>query len=350
MRQSKIIIADTIVPLLEQELAAFQSEAIFIISDENTERFCLPIILAIEKLRKSRLITIPADDEHKNIDTLTYIWDELSTHGATRHSLVINLGGGMVTDIGGFAAATFKRGCRFINIPTTLLSIVDAATGGKTGINFNGLKNEIGVFAPAQAVLVGTQFLATLDNKNLYSGFAEMIKHALISSKKEYATLLALSLEKQEWSKFCPILEANIAIKQRIVAEDPKETGIRKSLNFGHTIGHAIETLSHQTKQPVLHGYAIMWGMVCELYLSHIKMNFPSSTVTELLSYCKEYYGQPTFLCEHYETLYELMLHDKKNDGNGINFTLLSEIGQVHINQTATKNEIFEALDFLREN
>ena len=193
MRQSKIIIADTIVPLLEQELATFQSEAIFIISDENTERFCLPIILTIEKLRKSRLITISAGDEHKNIDTLTYIWNELSTHGATRHSLVINLGGGMVTDIGGFAAATFKRGCRFINIPTTLLSIVDAATGGKTGINFNGLKNEIGVFAPAQAVLVGTQFLATLDNKNLYSGFAEMIKHALISSKKEYATLLALS-------------------------------------------------------------------------------------------------------------------------------------------------------------
>ncbi len=260
MRQSKIIIADTIVPLLEQELATFQSEAIFIISDENTERFCLPIILTIEKLRKSRLITISAGDEHKNIDTLTYIWNELSTHGATRHSLVINLGRRHGNRHWRICGCYFKRGCRFINIPTTLLSIVDAATGRKTGINFNGLKNEIGVFAPAQAVLVGTQFLATLDNKNLYSGFAEMIKHALISSKKEYATLLALSLEKQEWSKFCPILEANIAIKQRIVAEDPKETGIRKSLNFGHTIGHAIETLSHQTKQPVLHGYAIMWA------------------------------------------------------------------------------------------
>src|SRR5574344_2964982 len=216
MCQSQIIITNNILPALENALSAFSSESIFIVTDNNAQHFCLPTVLSIAKLRQSHVITIAAGDENKNIGTLTHIWEELCTYGATRHSLVINLGGGMVTDIGGFAASTFKRGCAFINIPTTLLGAVDAATGGKTGINFNGLKNEIGVFAPVQAVLFGTQFLATLDNKNLYSGFAEMIKHALISSKKEYATLLALSLEKQEWSKFCPILEANIAIKQRI--------------------------------------------------------------------------------------------------------------------------------------
>src|SRR5574344_1921399 len=350
MCQSQIIITNNILPALENALSAFSSESIFIVTDNNAQHFCLPTVLSIAKLRQSHVITIAAGDENKNIGTLTHIWEELCTYGDTRHSLVINLGGGMVTDIGGFAASTFKRGCAFINIPTTLLCAVDAATGGKTGINFNGLKNEIGVFSPAKAVLIGTQFFDTLDSKNLYSGFAEMIKHTLISSKAEYDRLFNYPLEEKNWSSFSRILEGNIAIKQRIVAEDPQESGIRKALNFGHTIGHAIETLSHRIELPVLHGYAVMWGIICELYLSHIKIGFPSAIITQLLSYTKEHYGQPTFLCEHYDTLLALMQHDKKNENKEINFTLLADFGDVRINQHATKEEIFEAMDFLREN
>lgn len=351
MSESKIIISNSIFSALEAELAEFSSEAIFVITDTNTKQFCLPMVQkSVEKLRKSHVITIAAGDENKTIDTLIFIWNELCTHGATRHSMVVNLGGGMVTDIGGLAASTFKRGCNFVNVPTTLLGAVDAATGGKTGINFNGLKNEIGVFSPAKAVLIGTQFFDTLDTKNLFSGFAEMIKHTLISSKNEFGELLAYSPEERNWQQFSQILTKNIAIKQRIVAQDPHEKNIRKALNFGHTVGHAIETLSHQIGQPVLHGYAVMWGIVCELFLSHAKVGFHSATISQLASYTKEHYGMPTFLCEHYDQLFELMQHDKKNENSEINFTLLSDFGDVRINQHATREEIFEALDFLREN
>ena len=254
----------------------------------------------------------------------------------------------MVTDLGGFAASTFKRGINYINIPTTLLAMVDASVGGKTGINFNGLKNEIGVFNNASTVILDTQFLKTLDAENICSGYAEMLKHGLISEDKMWAELLNYDLENPDLQKLSRMVADSVAVKERIVTEDPTEKGIRKALNLGHTVGHAFESLALQRK-PVLHGYAVAWGLICELYLSCIKTGFPTDKMRQTVSFIKEHYGKMTITCDDYPTLLELMTHDKKNVAGTINFTLLGGIGDIRINQNATKEEIYEALDFYRE-
>jgi 3-dehydroquinate synthase len=320
--------------------------AVFILCDENSKQLCYPALASFDFLKGSHLITIPAGDEHKNIETAVQVWKYLSENGATRKSLLINLGGGMVTDIGGFVASSFKRGVRYINLPTTLLGAVDAATGGKTGINFLGLKNEIGVFNPASDVLINIDFFRTLDAPNLRSGYAEMVKHALIDTRNEWQEVLAFDLDTPDYEKLGVLTGRSVQIKERIVAQDPTEKNIRKALNLGHTIGHAFETFSHLTGRPALHGYAVMWGLLCELYLSHGKLNFPKDELLRLKYMTKEFYGMFAIDCADYETLYELMTHDKKNDSDEINFTLLSDVGAIHINQTATKAEIFDALDF----
>jgi 3-dehydroquinate synthase len=269
--------------------------------------------------------------------------------GATRHSLLINLGGGMVTDLGGFAASTFKRGIRFINIPTTLLAMVDASVGGKTGINFNGLKNEIGVFNSADAVILDSSFLQTLDSQNIRSGYAEMLKHGLISDNHHWSELINYDLSKPDLSSLGNLIKTSVKIKEDIVNSDPFESGIRKALNFGHTIGHALESLALKNERPVLHGYAVAWGITCELYLSCTKCNFPTDKMRQTARFINSYYGPCEITCEDYENLYGYMTHDKKNTAGKINFTLLGNIGDIRINQTASKNEIFEALDFLRD-
>jgi 3-dehydroquinate synthase len=296
------------------------------------------------------VICIPSGDENKNINSLTAIWQYLSSHGATRKSLVINLGGGMISDIGGFAASTFKRGIKYINIPTTLLGAVDAATGGKTGINFTGLKNEIGIFAPAAAVLIEIDFLRTLDRENIFSGFAEMIKHALICSSEEWAEILHFDLERIDFERLKILVKQSVRIKENIVAADPQEQNLRKALNLGHTFGHAFESFSYIAGKPALHGYAVAWGLVCELYLSHLKLDFPKHVLLQLKNLVNNYYGKFEFDCHDYEKLFELMTHDKKNESKEINFTLLKDIGVIEINQTATKEVIFECLDFFAGN
>lgn len=290
----------------------------------------------------------------------------------------------MVTDLGGFAASTFKRGINYINIPTTLLSMVDASVGGKTGINFRGLKNEIGVFSNASTVILDTTFLKTLDAENICSGYAEMLKHGLISNEQMWAELLSENLELRAEnydytqgetqgmqgshtsqfsvlsSQFKRMLADSVAVKQRIVTEDPLEQGIRKALNLGHTIGHAFESFALQGKNPppaggvrgghpILHGYAVAYGLISELYLSTIKTGFPSDKMHQTVSFIKEHYGKMAITCDDYPTLLELMTHDKKNVAGTINFTLLGGIGDIRINQTATKEDIYEALDFYRE-
>jgi 3-dehydroquinate synthase len=262
---------------------------------------------------------------------------------------LISLGGGMITDIGGFTASTFKRGMRYINVSTTLLGAVDAATGGKTGINFLGLKNEIGVFAPAETVLINIDFFKTLDAANLRSGYAEMVKHALIDTRAEWESVLKYDLDKLDLAELKELLARSIRIKERVVEQDPFEANIRKALNLGHTFGHAFESWSYKTERPALHGYAVMWGLLCELYLSFVKLNFPKDELLRLKYLTKEYYGTFEFSCQEYEALFELMTHDKKNDSKEINFTLLANVGDIHINQTATKEEIFECFDFFRE-
>jgi 3-dehydroquinate synthase len=267
----------------------------------------------------------------------------------------------MITDLGGFAASTFKRGINFINIPTTLLSMVDASVGGKTGINFGGLKNEIGVFNDSKYVILCTEFLKTLDHENIASGYAEMLKHGLIlrkdfpvseATKADYtamwAELINFDLMKPDLKQLQRMVAESVQVKERIVEEDPHEHGIRKALNLGHTAGHAFESWAMMHK-PVLHGYAVAWGIIPELYLAVKKVGFPTQIMRQTVQFIRENYGVLPITCDDYPTLLELMSHDKKNIAGVINFTLLGGIGDIRINQTATKDEIEEALDFFRE-
>lgn len=269
----------------------------------------------------------------------------------------------MVTDLGGFAAATFKRGINFINIPTTLLAMVDAAVGGKTGVNFGGLKNEVGAFADARFVIINTCFLDTLDAENICSGYAEMLKHALISDERMWAEHVNFDLSQPDLAELQRMVAESIAVKERIVTEDPHEHGIRKALNFGHTIGHALEEFALQQatpsgdavvstapkNRPLLHGYAVAFGLIGELYMSARKAGFPTERLHQTARFIRENYAQTEFTCNDYPTLLNLMRHDKKNMSGVINFTLLHNIGDIRINQTATDEEIREALDFIRE-
>lgn len=338
---------------LKTELDAFlqtlKFDKVFILTDENTYINCYPSLKDLSTLSQALVFTIGAGDIHKDIEQVGYLWKRLSDEGASRNSLLINLGGGMITDLGGFVGATFKRGLQTINIPTTLMASVDAAVGGKTGINFNGLKNEIGSFYPPLCVFICNDFLRTLDRDNLLSGYAEMIKHALISSREIYSSVFSFEPEIENISQLDKLVEQSVAVKERIVEEDPKEKGIRKALNLGHTIGHAYESLSFKKKRPLLHGHAVAAGLVGELYLSHKVCGFPMKELSQIVYYIKTYY--PVFVhdCDDYDVLYELMTHDKKNEGGVINFTLLSGIGQVQINQSVDKKLILSALDFYRE-
>lgn len=342
------IVTSQLLPLLSEAIKAWRGKDIFILTDTKTYEYCLPKLLQLDKLKESHIITIKNGDENKNIHAAIKIWDFLTTNGATRHSLMINLGGGMITDIGGFAASTFKRGISYINVSTTLLGAVDAATGGKTGINFLGYKNELGVFAPATYVFIDVAFFRTLDNQNLRSGFAEMIKHALINSVDDWNDVLNFDLENINYDRLSALLHNNIAIKERIVQADPAEKGIRKALNFGHTLGHAFESLSYKKESPMLHGYAIAWGMVCELYLSVMKLHFPKEIFLNFKYFITENYGKFECTCTDYDDLIELMKHDKKNKSSDeINFTLLSNIGEVVIDQTASRREIEECINML---
>lgn len=349
MEQQKVIISENLHETLSSAVGECAHDNLLVLVDETTKECCWPVVRDFECMQQAKVITIGATDTHKTLDTLSHVWSEMQRYGATRHSLMVNLGGGMVTDLGGFAASTFKRGIPYINIPTTLLSMVDASVGGKTGINFGGLKNEIGVFNNARCVILDTVFLRTLDTENILSGYAEMLKHGLISDEKMWAELISEGLERHVGSvAFANALEKSVAVKQRIVTEDPTEKGIRKALNLGHTAGHAFESLALERK-PVLHGYAVAYGLVVELYLCCVKTGFPQDKMRQTVNFIKENYGRMAITCEDYPHLLELMHHDKKNVGTAINFTLLGAIGDIRINQTATEDEIKEALDFYRE-
>ena len=401
MNPQKVVMSQNLEEVLTAAVADCEKDRLFILTDETTKALCLPVVEGFGCLKGAQIITIGATDTHKTLDSLSHVWEALGEGGATRHSLLINLGGGMVTDLGGFAASTFKRGINYINIPTTLLSMVDASVGGKTGINFRGLKNEIGVFNNAATVILDTQFLKTLDAENILSGYAEMLKHGLIDSESHWGELVSFGFERNSeerignseerivnseerivnseerignseerivnseerignseerignsenswWMELQRMVEKSVNVKQRIVTEDPTEQGIRKALNLGHTAGHAFESFALK-HQPILHGYAVAYGLVCELYLSCIKTGFPSDKMHQTVNFIHEHYGKMSITCDDYPQLMELMTHDKKNVAGMINFTLLGGIGDIRINQTATKDEIYEALDFYRE-
>ena len=345
----EVLISDYLEKDLAHAIAVCAPDKLFVLTDETTKAHCWPKIQQFDCMKGAVVISIPSTDTHKDIATLSRVWETLGTNGGTRRSCLINLGGGMVTDLGGFAAATFKRGINFINIPTTLLAMVDAAVGGKTGVNFNGLKNEIGVFCDARFVILNTLFLNTLDDRNTRSGYAEMLKHGLISNEEMWGELLNFDLEEPDWGRLQQMVAQSVKVKEEVVVKDPHEQGLRKALNLGHTVGHAFESMALHKGQPILHGYAVAFGLVCELYLSTFKTNFPTNKMRQTVQFIRNYYGTFALSCNDYDSLIELMQHDKKNTSTNINFTFLEDIGKRIINQTATKDEIKEALDFFRE-
>lgn len=324
-------------------------DKIFILCDENVYSLVIPQ-LQLDEIDIAHTIVIPAGDSAKDINRLTYIWQELCNRGASRSSVLINIGGGVVSDLGGFAAATFKRGIAFINIPTTLLGAVDAAIGGKTGINFADLKNEIGAFASAAAVIVSTRFLGTLPQVELLSGYAEMLKHALLESKELFNELLNLDITTCCDHRLLPLMQHSIEYKQSVVMSDPYErTGIRKKLNAGHTFAHAFESHALRQGRPIRHGYAVAWGLVCELIISHRLWGFPSSEVYNLAHFVEQNYGAYDITCDDYDELLSYMAHDKKNSNGKICFTLFRQIGDCIDNQVVDSQEIAIALDFYRD-
>ncbi len=337
-----LIFTNDVENAIERLTASSDHNLMVWIADVNTARL-LPT-------PPQHMITISDGDENKTLEAVALVWDEMERMGVTRHSLVINLGGGMVTDLGGFAAATFKRGVRFINVPTTLLGAVDAAVGGKTGVNYHGLKNEVGAFAPASDVIISTRFFGTLPEQEMKSGFAEVLKHAMLSDRDEFLRLLDHDFSGPiNHDDLLERLRHSVRVKADIVARDPEEQGERKALNLGHTVGHAFESLAMQRGTPVPHGYAVAWGLVTEAVLSHMRLGFPSDDVHLLGSFVRDNYHDFPFTCDDYDDLLELMRHDKKSHGGELTCSLLSAIGDYHIDQNVTPDDVTAALDILRD-
>ena len=344
-----IIVTRDLEAELGKILLNYPEDKVFLVTEENCDRYCVPLIVNTPGFERLKKVVIPSGEENKKLSSVEKIWLFLSQNGADRKSLVVNLGGGMLTDLGSFAASTIKRGMDFVNIPTTLLAQVDASVGGKTGFNFNGLKNEIGVINQPLSVIVDTRFLQTIDTPNLISGYAEMIKHGMIYSPDHLEEVRNFDLKDPNLEILRGIIARSVAIKDSFVFRDPNERNIRKALNFGHTIGHAFESLALESDHPILHGYAVAYGMVAELYLSHKVCNLPKEIIAELSQWLLEVYGKYTISQNDYAALYKLMTHDKKNEGTRVNFTLIPVVGEVAINQNCDKNLVFEALDYFRE-
>lgn len=320
---------------------------LFILVDENSLKYCYPqLVEQIPQFEEAELIEIDSGEEQKNIEVCIQIWGALTELQADRRSLFINIGGGVISDMGGFIASTYKRGIDFINIPTTLLSQVDASVGGKVGIDLYHLKNQIGVFNQPKAVFINPGFVSTLSKREILSGFAEVIKHALIADESYWQQVKATDFS--DLGSFEILIDRSVVIKNEIVKTDFLEQTVRKTLNFGHTIGHAIETfmLEEPNKKALLHGEAIAIGMIAESYLSHKICKLNKSEMNDIISFIVNLY-KPQAISEYvFHRLIELMKHDKKNSDGGINFSLLSEIGKCEINKIVQSDMIIESLKF----
>ncbi len=351
--KQKLIFTNLVGTAIDDLIEDLGNPQTVVIADTNTAARVLPILVNDSKaVAAAQVITMHSGDENKNIDQLTEVWKQLADMQATRKTVVINLGGGMVSDLGGFAAATFKRGLRCINVPTTVLAAVDASVGGKTGINFNGFKNQLGTFTEPVAAIISTIFFNTLSQQQILSGYAEMLKHGLLEDEATLSKLLAFNPVNPltNTAGLLPMLEASVGVKSRIVEEDPTEKGLRKALNLGHTAGHAIESMAMAAGSPVPHGYAVAWGLVIALVLSHLHLGFPSDTLHTLAAYVLENYGAYDITCDDYPALFKAMHQDKKNaDADSINFTLLKAVGQPCLDCTMTEEEIGAALDIYRD-
>ncbi len=318
--------------------------SVFILVDEHTMEFCYPkFIPNLEVSVPIEVIEIESGEEHKNIETCVGLWNVLTELNADRRSLLITLGGGVITDLGGFVASTFKRGIDFVNIPTTLLSMVDASVGGKTGVDLGVLKNQIGLFSNPEIVLVDDTFLTTVSPREIRSGMAEIIKYGLT-----YDIELFNQIKAHNQLNINNLIYKSIDIKNKVVIQDPKEKSLRKILNFGHTIGHAIESyfLESKDKENLTHGEAIAIGMICETYISSQQLNFPKETLSEIKKTIIDIYGKTSILEKDFSSIIELLKHDKKNVGGQINFVLLNNLEDCALNCKVSNELIVESLEY----
>ncbi len=335
---SDILFVESPEKALHEVIKQLNPDKVAFLVDENTARDCLSFF----NTGDHPVIEIKSGEINKNIDTCQHIWTSLTNAGFSRKSLLVNLGGGVIGDMGGFAASTYKRGIRFINLPTTLLAMVDANIGGKLGIDFMGLKNHIGLFNDPEKILIHVGFLKTLPYRELKSGFAEVIKHGLIMDKSYWKEILNTSFPEFDWQK---IIKRSVEIKSEVVREDPRENGLRKILNFGHTLGHAIETSHLNQLKSLLHGEAIAVGMILEAHLSLQLGMLDKSSVKEISGLIEKVYGLDVAIPPMDEIMV-LMGQDKKNVGNEINFSLLEKIGKCVIDQKVDEKMIAAAIDF----
>ncbi len=345
--KSNVTITHQIQEELIEFLAATAYSKICVITDQNTKLHCYPLIRDAVK-GKGILIQIPAGEEAKNMETCLKIWQYMTAAQLDRKALVINLGGGVIGDMGGFCASTYKRGIDFIQIPTTLLSQVDASVGGKLGIDFtenngNVFKNHIGVFCNPKAVLIDTGFLATLDRRELRSGFAEIIKHCLIADKDKWEIISSRSFDEQDWND---LAAHSVAIKSNVTETDPQEKGLRKILNFGHTLGHAVESFYLNSKKKLLHGEAIAIGMICETFISAKRGYISMEDLQRISSYIVSVYGKPEIPVKDIDKIIPLTLQDKKNENEEVLFSLLEEVGLANYNVSVGVEEMKESLEY----
>ncbi len=337
-----ILFSDSLSDDLHNLLEGVEYSQLGVITDSNTVRECYPLIKKALPQDHS-LYSFPAGEIHKNLETCSRIWGWMTEAGFDRKAIVINLGGGVTGDMGGFCASTYKRGIRFIHVPTTLLSQVDASVGGKLGVDFNGFKNHIGVFTDPLAVVISEKFLKTLPQPELRSGYAEVIKHGLIRDPEYFQSLQVDHWEQQDWGK---IIEHSVSIKKEVIEKDPKESGVRKILNFGHTIGHAFESFYLDSERHLLHGEAIAIGMICEAYLSKRKLNLTENEFSIITNSLEKIYGKIEVPKADVPKIIKLCSQDKKNEGSTLNFSLLKKIGACDYNVVVSKEEIEEAIDY----
>ena len=335
--------------LLKEKINSDKFSSIFVLVDENTDKLCLQIFKERSQIKNFDKILIKSGEQNKNIETCIYVWDQLNLKKADRKSLLINLGGGVLTDLGGFASSTYKRGISFVNIPTTLLGMVDAAHGGKTGIDFKLLKNQIGLFSEPLGVILDSIYLKTLSKKEFINGYAEVVKHSLLTDKSnlDFNSLINLNIHDD----IDLIIDNYSEIKNQVVASDKFESNRRKILNLGHTIGHAVETYSYLTNDidELRHGEAIMVGLITELFISHKTLGFPEIDLINISEHISKYFKKISFSEKDLDKIYDLMIHDKKNQEGKINFVLLKQIGKPLVDQQVNKELFMAAFDYYKQ-
>ena len=334
---------------LAKVVADLNPTKVFILTDTNTKINCLPHFLKNVNFNIApEVLTISAGEVHKTITSCVTLWNELSEKGADRNSLLINLGGGVVTDLGGFVASTFKRGIEFINIPTSLLAMVDASVGGKNGVDMGIVKNQIGIIRNPKCVIIDSEFLKTLPQDQVISGYAEILKHGLINSETYWN--LAAQFDSTNDAETNELIWGSVLIKNEVITEDPNEHGLRKTLNYGHTLGHAIESylLEHQSKEALLHGEAIAIGMILATYISSEELAFPKAKLETVTQTILQNFPKVKFNEQDIEEVIKLLIYDKKNNNGKVYFVLLSDFGKHRINIEVPNSLIYRAFEYYK--